>query len=198
MEPIESSLYAKIVSCKTELAFIGASVIILGISLIMILPLFGARDKRPGIKIRDMRTDTKGPLKIYVDVSGAVRRPGIYNVPSQSHVSDAIEIAGGLIPDADSAYIAKYINLAKTVQNEEKIYIPLKTEAPASASDSEHIPININTASLEELTSLPRIGETTAQKIIDHRPYTSVDQLLNQKVVSATLFNTLKPLIQIY
>ena len=196
MEPIESSLYAKIVSCKTELAFIGASVIILGISLIMILPLFGARDKRPGIKIRDMRTDTKGPLKIYVDVSGAVRRPGIYNVPSQSHVSDAIEIAGGLIPDADSAYIAKYINLAKTVQNEEKIYIPLKTEGQDSVL--EPIPININTASLEELTSLPRIGETTAQKIIDHRPYSSVDQLLKQKVVSATLFNTLKPLIQIY
>ena len=196
MEPVESSLYSTLRNSKAELILIGASIIIVVVVLIMIPILFGDRDKRPGIKVADIRIDTKASPNIYIDVAGAVNKPGTYYVSSQSHISDAISAAGGLADSADPDYIAKYINLAKTVENEEKIYIPAKTETYPAETNNK--PVNINTATVEELASLPRIGETTAQKIIEHRPYTSIGQLLERKVLSANLFNTVKPLIQIY
>ena len=132
---------------------------------------------------------------IAVDVTGAVVRPGMYKFPEGSRVQDAIDAAGGLLADAETSAL----NLAARLEDAQQLEIPYKegtapaaTEAPVfsysapdetdSESDSETELIDINTATLEQLDTLPGIGPTTAQKIIDYRtangPFVSVEDLM--------------------
>lgn len=135
---------------------------------------------------------------IMVDISGAVEKPGVYELSSDSRVSDAIEAAGGVKNDADHAYIAKNINLAQKVSDGEKIYLPFAGEASAGqvAGDTAG-KVSINSGSKEELESLPGIGPVTADKIIKNRPYSSVDDLLAKNSVGASVFTDIKELISL-
>lgn len=131
--------------------------------------------------------------RITVDVEGAVVNPGVYTLSSKARVKDALIAASGLSADADRAWVAKSLNLAAKISDGSKIYIPKKGDGALGTVVSSGISsgtglININSAGLSELDTLSGIGPVTAQKIIDNRPYNLIDDLLNKKVVSSSVF----------
>ena len=142
---------------------------------------------------------------IFVDVEGAVVKPGLYKVPFDSRIQDALAAAGGLSASADRNYIAKNINLAIKLTDGAKIYIPNISESvnvggvlSVSDTTSASALVNINTASQSQLEALPGIGPVTAQKIIVSRPYSSVQELLEKKIVGAKVFGQIKDKLSLY
>jgi competence protein ComEA len=123
--------------------------------------------------------------QVVVDVAGAVRRPGVYRLPRGSRVADAIERAGGTTRRAE----ATLVNRAAPVADGQQVLVPARG-VPALASGApgggaphgaSTAPIDLNTATAEQLDTLPGVGPVTAQKIVAYRqthgPFTSVDQL---------------------
>lgn len=138
--------------------------------------------------------------KMYAEISGAVVKPGVYELTSETRLNDLLKLAHGLSDQADKNYFSVNFNLAHYIQDQEKVYIPSTSEInqglyasgfPTNTAD-ETGKININTASVEELDPLPGIGKITAQKIIDNRPYQTIDELLTKKVVKQNVFDTIK------
>lgn len=131
-------------------------------------------------------------VEVYVDVDGAVARPGVYRFKDGARVSQAIDAAGGLSAEAD----VTGLNRASKVTDGQKIYVPRVGEQHAAAavggaeSGAATTPgagsssglVNINTASAAELQTLSGIGPSMAQSIIDERskngPFASVDDLM--------------------
>ncbi|HAZ05597.1 helix-hairpin-helix domain-containing protein [Acetobacterium wieringae] len=103
--------------------------------------------------------------QMMVHITGAVKQPGVVSLKPEARLIEAIELVGGLTETAD----VDSLNLARKIQDEEKIHIPAMGEVSATAVSSENDKVNINTASLEELKSLPGVGDVIAQGIIDYR-----------------------------
>lgn len=140
------------------------------------------------------------PMQVYVDIEGEVVRPGVYTVNGDARVGDVLEQAGGLSQDADVELVSKQINRAARVSDGMKIFIPARGDSPQSAYSSASelvsagsvagaVAISINTAGMTELESLPGIGEKTAQKIIDARPYSSLEELVTRKIIYQSTFD---------
>ncbi len=139
------------------------------------------------------------PAELVVHAAGAVARPGLYRLPSGSRVDDLVDAAGGLAPEAD----ANRLNLAAPLVDGSRVYVPRVGEPePAaitpgppggaggeaaggspSATTAPGPPVNLNTATIEQLDTLPGVGPTTAQAILDYRaengPFRTVDDLLD-------------------
>ena len=142
---------------------------------------------------------------ITVDVKGAVKSPGIYDLPVGSRVHDAVQKAGGLTEEADS----KLLNLAQKVSDEALVYVPTKGEEAASqqvasgttASTSKNKKVNLNKASLEELKQVKGLGGKRAQDIIDHREtngkFKSVDELKKVSGIGAKTIEKLKDYVTV-
>lgn len=142
---------------------------------------------------------------ITVDVKGAVKSPGIYDLPVGSRVNDAVQKAGGLTEQADS----KSLNLAQKVSDEALVYVPTKGEESASqqtssgtaSSTSKDKKVNINKASLEELKQVKGLGGKRAQDIIDHREangkFKSVDELKKVSGIGAKTIEKLKDYVTV-
>jgi competence protein ComEA len=101
-----------------------------------------------------------------------------------------------LSEEADRDWVETTLNLAAKVSDGDKLFIPTigETEVESSASDK----ININTASLSQLDTLYGVGPATAQKIIDGRPYSKIEDLVAKKAVSQTVFDRIKDEISLY
>lgn len=145
------------------------------------------------------------PIKnISVDVSGSVNKPGVYQLTDGTRIDAAIAAAGGFSQTANTEYISKYLNMAQKLSDGTKIYVPAIGEQAANtqigtvAGTSIQAKVNINTASQSELESLPGIGPVTAEKIINARPYQQIEDLLNKKVVSQSVFEKIKDLVVLY
>ncbi len=150
-------------------------------------------------------SSAKMEVKIFVDVEGAVIKPGIQNLASSARMQDALISAGGLSQEANREWVSKNLNLAAKLTDGAKIYIPKAEEAVAASSVSNTTlsvttsgQININTANEKDLDTLPGVGPVTAQKIISSRPYSSIEDLLNKKVVSSKVFSQIKDKISTY
>ncbi len=157
------------------------------------------------IIIEQSDTESASESGILVDVSGAIVNPGVYELPFQARLKDAIVRAGGFVPETDSEYIAKNLNLAARLTDGAKIYIPFQGEKRSQNTVGNNTgvqntasQININSASISELDTLPGVGPATAQKIIDGRPYQSIDDLLNKKITGKSVFEKIKEKITIY
>ncbi len=145
---------------------------------------------------------------ILVDIEGAVVKPGLYKVLQDSRIQDALVAAGGLSALADRIFVSKNINLAIKLSDGAKIYIPNVSEAVSSSSVLSGSSqtgaggggdlVNINSSSQVQLEALPGIGPVTAQKIIEGRPYSSIDELLSKKIVGSKVFSQIKDKVTVY
>lgn len=119
--------------------------------------------------------------RVVVDVVGAVRRPGLYRLAQGSRIADAVTRAGGVTTKADLAQV----NLAAPLADGEQVVVPRRgapgVAAGGAAPGAPASPVQLSTATLEQLDTLPGVGPATAQKILDYREkhgaFSSVDEL---------------------
>jgi competence protein ComEA len=140
------------------------------------------------------------PAPLIVDVAGAVPRPGVYELADGSRIKDAVEAAGGFLVEADKATI----NLAAPVQDGQKLEIPfLAGSEPVGvmqpAVTEQPVLVDINIASLSELESLPGIGPSLAQAIIDYREtygdFYYIEDIMNVAGIGPDTFANIQNLI---
>lgn len=141
--------------------------------------------------------------QLLVDVSGAVRKPGVVRVNSGSRVFEAVDQAGGVSEDAD----LRTINLAAVVRDGQKIYIPRVGERMLEStennwSNNERDKLDLNSASASSLEELDGIGVKTAEKIIayreEHGGFRNVEELMQVSGIGAKTFEGLKDKIAVY
>ncbi len=143
---------------------------------------------------------------ISVDVSGAVVKPGVYQLKDSSRIEDAVLAAGGFAETANREYISKYLNMAQKLVDGSKVYVLLEGEQVSGAGNggtvagvaSANAQVNINKATQAELEALPGIGPVTASKIISDRPYQAAEDLLNKKVINKSVFEKIKDQLVVY
>ncbi len=144
--------------------------------------------------------------EIYVDISGCVINPGVYKLSNIKRIIDVIDIAGGLCPNADTSDI----NLSKKIFDEMKIHIKEIGEtynensfdfddtSDISENSDNGSKININTASVEQLTTLPGIGEKKATEIINYREnkkFKTIEDIKKISGIGDKTFEKIKDLI---
>ncbi|RJR15292.1 hypothetical protein C4579_02675 [Candidatus Microgenomates bacterium] len=135
--------------------------------------------------------------EITVHIAGSIENPGVYTIPAISRVQDLIDRAGGFSQEANEEFIGKQLNLAQKLVDGQKIYVPETGETATAIQGSEMAGIStsmisINSASSGELDTLPGVGPVTADKIIDGRPYGSLEDLVSRKIISQKLFENIK------
>ena len=155
---------------RRQLFGAAAGVVIL---LILLIRHLGGGDAAPAVTPlpAPVRAKPAAAKLVVIDVAGAVRHAGLYRLRSGSRVDDAIAAAGG--PTAKAQLDS--VNLAAPVADGEQIVVPARgvagvaaASAPAAGS-SPSAPLDLNSATLDELENLPGIGPVTAQKILDYR-----------------------------
>ncbi len=157
---------------------------------------------------------TSSPTPIIVYVSGAVKSPGLVSLIHEDRVSAAIDKAGGFTADADQTAV----NLAAKLFDGDKIFVPsrseqatevalnstqavLKSRSASIITPTPAFPININTATQQELENLPNIGPSKASDIIEYRkvhgPFLKIDDIQNVPNIGPTIFEKIRELISI-
>lgn len=144
------------------------------------------------VKTGDQPLAVDGQIQeVVIEAAGAVIEPGVYRLPPDSRVIDALAAAGGLTAQADRVWLERYINLSQKLTDGIKIYIPKQNDTFIKAKTEEGMvqnQININTASLKDLDELGGIGESRAKAIIGGRPYSRIEELVEKKIVPKNVF----------
>ncbi len=140
-------------------------------------------------------------LRVYV--SGAVARPGVYRLPQGSIAQDAVEAAGGFLPEAAQ----DGVNLAEVLRDGMEVHVPSAGEstptpekhgrATKTPSPTVSWPIDLNTATKEELEALPRVGPSLAERIIAGRPYHSIEEIMKVPGIGEKTFAQIKDMIKV-
>ena len=152
---------------------------------------------------------------VYVDVKGAVKKPGVYKLVSGSRVIDAINISGGLLKNSNTGYI----NLSKILKDSDIVKIYTNEEVDKMSKEEikdidsenkiedeiikeeENILVNINTATISELDKLDGIGEAKAKAIVEYRnqngEFKSIEDIKNVSGISESLFEKIKNFITV-
>jgi competence protein ComEA len=149
-------------------------------------------------------TTVESVAEVTVDVAGAVNQPGVYSLPINSRVIDALKAAGGSVKGADLSDI----NLARVVKDGEQVYIypPQKTGSsvrisPQRAKAKVSGPIALNRASAKELESLDGIGPVLAARIVAYRkvngPFLTIEDLLKVSGIGAAKFGQFKEKLRV-
>ncbi len=180
----------------------------------------------------DTENDT---ATIFVDISGAIEKPGIYELPRTARVADLLVVGGPILSDASARWVSQHLNLSAPLTDAQKLYIPFEWDfkptavlevsalvtplvsgtqtstqpAGNSSSNSVVVPntnsastnsapssddmtvneanlINVNTASQSELESLDGIGKVYAQRMMENRPYTTIEELAAKASIPAS------------
>lgn len=147
--------------------------------------------------------------EIVVHVAGAVKKPGVVRIPRGSRVDDAVKAAGGFSSQADP----DSVNLAQPLEDGVQVYVPHRGETvqverrvgtarQSTVPEHKALPsgkININTANVEQLESLPGVGPATARAIIDYRThnggFSSVDELLEVRGIGPKKLEQIRPYV---
>lgn len=136
-----------------------------------------------------------GESEVVVHVGGEVTDPGLYTLPPGSRVADAVEEAGGALPDAD----LDVLNLARPLVDGEQVLVGVPPPAGTSETTPQGIagPVNVNQADRALLETLPGVGPVIADNIIAHReehgPFGSVDDLIDVNRIGEKMLSTLRP-----
>jgi competence protein ComEA len=158
----------------------------------------------PGVPAIDTTTTAAPSVVVYV--AGAVAAPGVYTLAPLSRVTDAMTAAGGALATAD----LNVVNLAAAVHDGERIYVPVVGEvvpvvvagdAVAPGATVPAGPVNVNTATADQLDVLPGVGPTTAAAIVAHReqhgPFQSIDQLGDVHGIGPAKLEALRGLVTV-
>jgi competence protein ComEA len=175
--------------------------VLIGIGSLAYFKMFQPQEK---IEIISGEEEETGK-SIFCDIAGGVEKPGMYELPSGSRVEELLIEAGGLSGEADREWVEKNLNRAQKLVDGTKIYIPIQSER-VKEQESEKVAgslevmakININTASASELDTLWGIGTARAQAIIDNRPYQSIEELENKKIIPSNVYEEIKDQISVY
>jgi competence protein ComEA len=169
-------------------------------------PSYPKQESLPKEKNEGPNLKSSAGIQIWVDIKGAVAKPGVYQLsPEKARMFELIQLSGGLLPAADE----RNVNLAQTLHDGEMVMIYKKGEMPLfpqtngsmTAAVSKDQPqdgtiIHINTATLEQLDSLPGIGTAKASAILDYRKehgfFRNIDELRRVKGISEKLFEKIK------
>lgn len=150
-----------------------------------------------------------GGAEVAAHAAGAVRRPGLYRLPAGSRVDDLLRAAGGALSRAD----LDRVNLAAPVTDGSQVYVPRRGEgaggpggaadpaAPAGTEPAPEAPVNVNTADLATLDTLPGVGPATAAAIIEHREangaFVTVDQLIDVRGIGEAKLAAMAELVTV-
>ena len=187
--------------------------IVFGLAVLAAVALVGgygvAMRARPHATGISLSSPPSGPQrsaeKIFVHIGGAVRKPGLYRLAKGSRVNDAIRAAGGVLEDAN----LDALNLAAKVKDGDKILVPSKNgqgETQAAAGDSGAAAargglVNLNTATVADLDTLPGIGPALAQRIISYREqhggFRKLEDLLDVPGIGPAKFEELRDLVTV-
>lgn len=184
------------------------AVFLLGASLAGLGALISASDISLGkdrVEILTASTEAQDVnFQIIVEIAGEVVKPGVYKLPKDARVEDLLIAAGGISASADRGWMEKSLNRAAKLSDGQKIYIPAAGEQLSTLGAKDFGGsgvgglININMASQKELESLPGIGPVYAQNIIEHRPYSNIEELLTKGVLKQSTYQKIKDLVAVY
>ncbi len=169
------------------------------------------KDGDPKVVLVEGQEELQNVMQVYIHICGAVANPGVYQVASGARIYDLIRMSGGLTKEA----AGDYINQARQVSDGERIYIPMKSEVEnltpeeyvkgEQTSDQETKEssslININTADAQALMTLPGIGQSKADSILDYRTkngnFKTIEELMNISGIKEGLFSKISPYITV-
>ncbi len=176
-----------------------------------VAPAAGDRSsERPGGTVGDPAPDTGDDSEVVVHVVGAVVRPGVLRLPRGSRAIDAVDLAGGLAADADTARV----NLAAELVDGQRLVVPVVGQDPpvevasggatsggAASAGGPAGPLELNSATVEQLDELPGVGPSTAAAIVEHRStvgaFRSVEDLLDVRGIGDAKLDALRDLVVI-
>lgn len=172
--------------------------IVAAAAVVLLAPRVLHRGTAPAVVV-PLRTATHARVAstaLVVDVAGAVARPGLYHLAAGTRIADAVAAAGGLSGKAD----ATLVNLAAPLADGEQVLVPVRgAAAVAGDAASPTAPVDLNTASADQLDGLPGIGPATAQKIITYRqahgPFRAIDELEGVPGIGPSKLAQLKGLV---
>ena len=146
-------------------------------------------------------------IAVMIDVRGAVKSPGVYELDGGSRLGEAVTAAGGYSDEADQGWVDLNLNMARELSDGEKIFIPKKNESSnvQSSNVQNNIKsekyVNLNAASQSELETLPGIGPSFAQRIIDYRQtnggFKSIEEIQAVSGIGEKTFQKIKGQISI-
>ena len=159
---------------------------------------------------------------IFVEIAGAVNKPGVYELTSESRLADAVNKADGFSRDSSEEWVSKYINLSGQLADAQKIYIPFKWDIPMDPVNEQEVAVltnpytnnqsvltsnqingsvlqeevtgkvNVNTASQEDIDALPGIGPVYAARMIENRPYNDFHAFVESSGIPKNVLEKIK------
>ncbi len=189
---------------KRQVAFALAGLILLSLGLLQVRKTVVTQLSPERVSVLDATTEAqKAQTDIVVEISGQVEKPGVYKLQNGSRVEDLVVAAGGISADADRVWLDKILNRAAKLLDGQKLFIPpknsgdIKVYQPSNTVQGSGL-VNINTAGLSERDTLPGIGPVYGQNIIEHRPYSNIEELVSKGALKQYVFDKIKNSITVY
>lgn len=199
---------------KVPLIILLIGILVVSLGIFALKGNFVSQDK---VEVLEGTTEGKTNEFLIVEVSGAVTNPAVYKMAKDSRVEDALVAAGGLTVGADRGWVEKTLNRAAKISDGQKIFIP-ETGENSTYQNQQSTTLgannsgvyqndtvvqgsgltNINTATQKELEALNGIGPVYAQKIIEQRPYSNIEDLTSKKVIPKSTYEKIKNDISVY